>query len=115
MNKVWKLDDGGKATDSVTIVLLRDGKEYRKVELSGQNGWTYTWTGLDDRYTWTAAELNVPDGFSAKVEWNGMNFIITNDDEPTNPDKPIDLERPADPNKSVEDIPQTGDETDLTL
>ena len=44
---VWKLDDGGKATDSVTIVLLRDGKEYRKVELSGQNGWTYTWTGLD--------------------------------------------------------------------
>lgn len=41
VKKVWKLDDGGKAADAVTAVLLRDGKEYQRVELNEQNGWTY--------------------------------------------------------------------------
>ena len=68
VKKVWKLDDGGKAADAVTAVLLRDGKEYQRVELNEQNGWTYTWTGLSDRYTWTAAEADVPDGFTSTVE-----------------------------------------------
>lgn len=97
VKKVWKLDNGGKAENSVTVVLLKDGKECRRVELSGKNGWTYTWTGLSDRYTWTVAEVDVPDGFTSKVAQEGMTFTITNDDKPT------------------DTIPKTGDETNLTL
>ena len=127
VKKEWILDDGGKATDSVTVVLLRDGKEYEKVELSDRNNWTFTWTGLSDRYTWTVDEVNVPDGFTAKVDQNGMIFTITNDDKPTDPgdptdpdesadpDDPTDPDEPADPDKPNDNIPQTGDETNLTL
>ena len=109
VKKEWILDDGGKATDSVTVVLLRDGKEYEKVELSDRNNWTFTWTGLSDGYTWTVDEVNVPDGFTAKVDQNGMIFTITNDDKPTDPDEP------AVPDKPTDDVPKTGDETNLTL
>ena len=109
VKKEWILDDGGKATDSVTVVLLRDGKEYEKVELSDRNNWTLTWTGLSDRYTWTVDEVNVPDGFTAKVDQNGMIFTITNDDKPTDPGDPTDPDKPTD------DVPKTGDETNLTL
>lgn len=115
VKKEWILDDGGKATDSITVVLLRDGKEYKKAELSDQNGWTYTWTGLNDRYNWTVAEVNVPDGFTAKVDQNGMTFTITNDDKPTDPDKLTNPEKPIDSDKPANDVPKTGDETDLTL
>lgn len=109
VKKEWILDDGGKATDSVTVVLLRDGKEYEKVELSDRNNWTFTWTGLSDGYTWTVDEVNVPDGFTAKVDQNGMIFTITNDDKPTDPGDPTDPDKPTD------DVPKTGDETNLTL
>lgn len=109
VKKEWILDDGGKATDSVTVVLLRDGKEYEKVELSDRNNWTFTWTGLSDGYTWTVDEVNVPDGFTAKVDQNGMIFTITNDDKPTDPGDPTDPDKPTD------DVSKTGDETNLTL
>lgn len=126
VKKVWKLDDGGKAADSVTVVLLRDGKEYKKVELSDQNGWTCTWTGLSDGYTWTVAEVNVPDGFTSKVNQNGMTFTIINDDTPTDSDEPSEPNEPTNPSKPEEpgtpekptlpdDTPKTGDESNLTL
>ena len=115
VKKVWKLDDGGKATDSVTVVLLRDGEEYRRVELNDENGWTYTWTGLSDTFTWIVAEVNVPDGFTAKVDQDGMIFTITNDDNPSESDEPTDPDKPAVPDKPTDDIPKTGDETNLAL
>ena len=109
VKKVWKLDNGGKATDTVTVVLLKDGKEYQRVELSDQNGWTYTWAGLSDQYAWTVTEANVPDGFTSKVDQEGMTFTITNDDKPPVP------ETPSDPDKPTDDTPKTGDETNLAL
>lgn len=109
VKKEWILDDGGKATDSVTVVLLRDGKEYEKVELSDQNNWTFTWTELSDEYTWTVDEVNVPDGFTAKVDQTGMMFTIINDDKPTDLGDSSDLDKPTD------DGIKTGDETNLTL
>ena len=60
-------------------------------------------------------EVNVPDGFTAKVDQNGMIFTITNDDKPTDPGDPTDPDEPADPDKPTDDVPKTGDETNLTL
>lgn len=108
VKKIWKLDNGGTAAESVAIVLLRDGKEYTTVELNKQNGWTHTWRGLKDSYTWTVTEKDVPDGFSMSVEQNGYTFTITNDDiAPTIPTAPTAPTNPDD------DTPQTGNTRSL--
>ncbi len=80
--KVWTLDDGRKATESVRIELLRDGKHYDTVTLSEENGWRHVWRDLDDSYSWTVRELDVPSGFESSVSHNGSSWVITNDDTP---------------------------------
>ncbi|MDO4664450.1 MAG: DUF5979 domain-containing protein, partial [Erysipelotrichaceae bacterium] len=64
VKKVWKLDNGGKPTDYITVVLMRDGREYQTVELNAKNGWEYTWKDLSADYDWSAKEINVPNGFT---------------------------------------------------
>lgn len=116
---IWKLDDGSKAVDSVTVVLLRDGKEYQRVELSKQNGWTYIWTELSDRYTWTVIEVDIPDGFTSTISQEGNLWTITNDDNPKIPVDPIDPTEPNEPtdpsNPDDTKPPQTGDAGNLGL
>ena len=58
--KVLKVWDDAKDKDSrpteVAVQLLRDGKVYDTKTLSTKNNWRYTWSGLDDRYTWSVVE-----------------------------------------------------------
>lgn len=96
VKKVWKLDDGGKATDSVTVILLRNGEEYKRVTLSGENHWTYTWKELSGKFVWSVMEENVPDGFTSRVRRSGRSFTITNDDKPA-PKQPAEPASPAKP------------------
>jgi len=117
VKKVWVLDDGGTAPDSVTVALMRNGKQDRTVELTADNGWTHTWSKLDSRYTWTVKELNVPEGFTASVAQAGTTFTITNDDvsgqPPVDPDKPVPPVDPDDPTPPDEpDKPAPTDEPD---
>lgn len=119
VKKVWKLDNGGNPTDFITVVLMRDGKEYQTVELNAENGWEYSWRNLSDRYDWSAKEINVPDGFTVTTEQNGMVVTITNDDIPTqsvDPDKPItptDPDKPTNPTHPSKPIePTTPDKPD---
>lgn len=110
VKKVWKLDDGGTAANSVTVTLLKDGKEYDTVVLNAKNNWTHEWSNLDDTYTWSVAEVNVPDGFEASIAHNGNIYTITNDDIPVDPtDPPVD---PTDP--PVDPTDPTVDPTDPT-
>lgn len=122
VKKVWKLDNGGTAARSVTVALLRNGERYDTVTLSAANGWTYTWDNLDSSYIWTVMEVDVPDGFTAAIDWDGETFIITNDDkpedpgvpnEPDNPDTPRDPDDPDIPDEpNIPDVPDTPDEPD---
>lgn len=99
VRKVWKLDDGGTATDSVTVALLRNGVEYGVATLREDNGWSHTWSGLDGRFRWSVSEKYVPEGFKASIEQPSANaFTIVNDDLPQ---EATDTEDP--------DIPPTGD------
>ncbi len=107
VKKVWVLDDGGVAADSVTIALLKNGVEHKTIELSEANGWSHTWSGLDNRYTWTVQEIDVPDGFSMSVAQSGYTFTITNDDMPDTPNDPDDPDKPDEP-----DEPDSPDEPD---
>ena len=84
--KEWKLDDGGKAADSVTITLLNNGQACATAELNKENDWTYTWTvPADGQYT--VAEENVPDGFTASITFDqaANTYTVTNDDVPVPP------------------------------
>ena len=117
VQKVWKLDDGGAAADSVTVTLYRDGKEYDTVNLNAQNGWRHTWYELSDRYSWTVEETVVPEGFTMTVNQQGHTFIIVNDDIPSKPDEPDEPDVPDTPDKpdepDIPDDPDTPDEPDV--
>lgn len=105
VKKVWKLDDGGRATELVRVALLQDGTLHDVVELTEGNGWQHTWNGLESRYSWTVEELNVPNGFTASTEKQGMTFTIINDDIPDIPQiDPIQPDVPDNP-----EPPRTGE------
>lgn len=118
VRKVWRLDDGGTAADSVTVDLLRGNTVADTVVLDADNDWTYTWTGLNDRYVWTVEEADVPEGFTAAITRNGMTFTITNDDtggsEEPDPEEPDpDTPDPGDPEDPDQpDGPDTPDTPD---
>lgn len=142
VQKVWTLDDGGSAADSIAVQLLRNGKpDGDPVILSAANQWKYTWYGKNYGYTYTVDELDVPEGFTSKVTKNAYNwFTIVNDDVETDnpvtepddgngddntsdtPDKPDapsepspseDADKPVKPNEPQTDVPKTEDEQNV--
>lgn len=101
--KVWKLDDGKTAADSVTVALYKDGVEYDSKRLNKDNNWQYTWDNLP-MANWSVKEVNPPKGFKVSIEQIDNKFIITNDDigdsvdpKPDKPDKPVDPNNPDNP------------------
>ena len=125
VTKQWVLDDGGKATDSVTVQLMQNGKAYGSPKvLTAANQWTDTWY-VPAGYTYTVEELQVPDGFTASVKGSGTSFTIINDDikadtpedpeQPTTPDKPTKPTKPEQPTKPEDktEVPKTGDNSAL--
>ena len=120
VKKVWKLDDGGKESESVTAVLLCNGQPYDQVVLSEGNGWAYTWNGLDRDNAWSVEEMDIPEGFTQTITKNGDTYLIVNDDEPTEPTEPvepIDPEEPPTPPDPAEPtkppVPTDPDWTDI--
>ena len=109
VEKIWKLNDGGTATESVKVALLRNGAEYSVVTLDESNGWSHTWRGLDPQYSWTVQEIDVPHGFEAAVDRISDNhYTITNDDLPNG-----SLDIPEDSNTT--NVPPTGDTSNRGL
>lgn len=126
--KVWK-DDGTKRPGSVTVQLLRDEEVYNEMVLSAGNNWKHTWTDLDAKYNWQVVEKTVPDGYTVTVSRDGITFVVTNtqtpsdisdpSDEPELPDVPNEPDMPDKPDTpdgpgvpqtrpDEPDIPQTG-------
>ena len=91
VTKVWQ---GAEVThpETVDVTLYRDGEAYDTVTLSADCNWSHTWEGLSNAYTWTVDEPSVPSGYNKTVDRNGYSFTITN---------------------THEDIPKTGDVTNL--
>lgn len=91
VNKLW--ENGSES--SVEVQLLQDGTPYgAPVVLNDANAWTYTWQQLDDSYTWSVVEVNIPEGYQATtvVSPDGLTTTITNtkvvtpaQEDPTNP------------------------------
>lgn len=116
--KVWK-DNGAEdeRPESVTVQLLRNGKVYDTVTLSGKNRWSYEWSGLEQDDIWQVVEADVPEEYTVTVSREGITFVVTNTlaeeitDEPT-PEGPL----PEVPEENIPDepvpqgpaLPQTG-------
>ena len=92
--KVW--EDKGQEKDrpeEVIVQLLRDGKVFDTVTLNAANNWRYTWTALDNGYSWTVVEKET-DNYTVEVTQEGITFVVKNThnedipDEPTTPTKP---------------------------
>jgi hypothetical protein len=108
-NVVW--NDGGSDTsqrpDSVEIQLYRNGVAYGDpVTVSADDGWTHVFTGLDEDYSWSVDEPEVPEGWTKTVEHSGNVWTITNTRKATpsvDPEDPSgnDPEKPAGGNGSV--------------
>lgn len=82
-------------------------REYDQAILNEQNGWRYTWYGLNSRYSWTVEEVEVPEGFTMSLRRHGHKFTIVNDDTPVMPGTPDNPSQPGGPNAS--DTPDTPD------
>lgn len=67
------------------------------MRLSAENGWSYTWKGLEEKAAWTVDEPSVPDGYRKSIAHTGNNWTITN----------RDVQQPA--GQPEPPVPQTGD------
>ena len=90
VTKAWN-DDGnrdGIRPASVTVQLLANGTaKGEAVTLSAENGWTYTWSNLDEKsggktVTYTVEEISVPEGYTVSVSGNASTgYTVTNTHE----------------------------------
>jgi len=107
VKKVWK--NGSES--SAKAQLYKDGTAYgTPVELNAANGWTHTWNNLDDSYSWTVKELDVPAGYSSKVDVSadGKTTTITN----TKSKQPAASQHKSTPLNSKKTV-KTGDNTNV--
>ena len=78
VRKVWSDGNRWHENDSVTVNLLRDGVKFSDAELSASNGWAHTFDDLDQDYTWTVEEAEVPSGYRVSYKTEGNEVTITN-------------------------------------
>lgn len=103
--KQWEDDSPETRPGSVTVRLMKDGKEYDEVTLTASKGWKHTWNNLDKNAEWTLAEVDVPDEYTVLVDREGNTFVVTNTGSVIIPTEPLP-EGPVDPGKD----PGTGGE-----
>ena len=78
IKKVWNTDASTKASDSVTVQLLRNGKVVETATLSENNNWQVTYTNMTESDGYSIKEVDVPKGFTATYKQNAYVFTVTN-------------------------------------
>ena len=94
VRKVWSDGNENHKDDSVTVNLLKDGKAEKAQVLNAENGWAYTFDGLQAGHTWTVEEAAVPAGYTVSYDTVGTATTITNTRQDTPPgpsDTPLDI------------------------
>ena len=88
--KVWSDSaENAHAADSVTVELYDGDTLFDTQTLSKKNDWSYTWTELYGGTVWRIREKDCPKGYTASVEQQARQFVITNTKAtPQEPSKP---------------------------
>jgi hypothetical protein len=118
VKKVWVGDAGlDVRPESITVELLKDGVPTGQTKtLSAASGWQNSWTGLSISSTWSAREVDVPDGYTVSVSKSGTVVTITNTYETEElPDEDPPLEDLPNEEPPLADAPKTGDVSLLWL
>lgn len=101
--KLWKGDEGRNSRPkNIEVEIFRDGASFKKVVLSEDDNWSYSWTAKDDGAKWTVIERNTPSRYTMTAQNRDTSFILTNTYTPVKPDGPFDA-------------PQTGDNSNIML
>lgn len=113
VNKVWAGDTSVSRPAQAEMQLYRNGVAYGDaVTLNAENGWRYTWVGLDENAVWTVDEVIVPNGYVKTVQQEESVWTITNaQTPPIDPNEPDEPGTPNDPDKpNVPDEPTKPDQ-----
>ena len=78
VRKLWNTDSSAKATDSVTVQLLRKGVVIGTATLHEGNDWQVTYKDLPESDSYSIKEVDVPKGFTATYRQEGYVFTVTN-------------------------------------
>ena len=82
VSKEWVGDDDHVRPTTIQVQLYHNNVAYgTPVTLSAEDGWVYSWTGLDNTGTWTVEEVNVPEGYARvpEIRANGDRaWVIVN-------------------------------------
>ena len=78
VTKAWNHNGGKELPESITVTLYKNDEVYDTVVLNEENGWTYTWEGLNDASQWRVDETEVPAGYTKEISVDGYEFVITN-------------------------------------
>jgi hypothetical protein len=88
--KLWKDKEGkNNRPKSVAVEIFKNGKSYKKVTLTNNNNWSYSWSVKDDTTNWTVIERNVPSEYTLTVDKRENSFVLINTFVSQNPDEPI--------------------------
>ena len=107
VNKVWVGDTEANRPESITVALMRgDAPEGEAVTLTAENGWTYTWEGLEilpEGESWSVREINIPEGYTSRVSAPVNGVVTITNTLPDNP-PPDDPYNPP-PTDTTDDNP----------
>ena len=78
IKKVWNTGSSAKATDSVTVQLLKDDVVIETATLNAQNKWQVTYKDMPESDGYRIVEVSVPRGFTATYSKKGYEFTVTN-------------------------------------
>ena len=78
IKKVWNTDQSTKATESVTVQLLKNGNVVKTATLNAQNNWQITYNDMPESDAYSIKEVNIPKGFTATYKQNDYVFTVTN-------------------------------------
>ena len=101
--KLWKGDEGRNSRPkNIEVEIFKNGMSHKKIILTKDNNWSYSWTAKNDGTKWTVIERSTPSGYTMTVENRDNSFILTNTYTPGKPDGSFDA-------------PQTGDTSNIML
>lgn len=78
IKKVWNTSASTKASDSVSVQLLNNGKVVKTAKLNSQNNWQITYDNMPESDAYSIKEVNIPKGFTATYKQDEYLFTVTN-------------------------------------
>lgn len=78
VSKIWNVPSNVQIPKEVTIELSKDNVVIDTIKLNKENNWTYTWSQIEQKDTYSIKEINIPIGYTPTYKKDNNKFIVTN-------------------------------------